>query len=218
MRSTGQVPLDNISTDAAFDAEEYHFVHGRVVYSPEFEDGMKLTTVEGRQLTLTIAPNGTKYVNDVEILYTDYLISTGVVHVIEWTLDPNNTEARPDLVNSTTPTNSTTPVPSASASASSSASSTSASLATGAKAGIGVGVALGALLVVGVMLFVFFRRRKRTNRPAGMGNAETRKKQLGPVEMPQPERKRSHELQAPGSGQEWEVDATESQRGRVYEM
>ena len=227
MRTTGQVPLNDLSTEAAFDAEEYHFVHGRVVYSPEFEDGMKIPTVDGNELTLTIAPNGTTYVNDVEILYTDYLISTGVVHVIERLLDPNRTEARPDLTNSTTSANSTiTSVPSASASASSSSSSP---LSTGAKAGIGIGVALGALLIIGLISF-FFRRRKRATRPSEM-STETEKKQLGPVEMPQSEERqsgpaelpqhektRSQELYAPGSGQEWEIDGTESRRGRVYEM
>jgi LPXTG-motif cell wall-anchored protein len=204
--TTDQSKLNDNSTEAAFDAQEYHYVHGRVIYSPEFEDGMKIATVEGKDLTITIVANGTMYVNDAKILYTNYLISTGVVHVIEWTLDPNNTEARPDLTNSTSPTNSTTtPVPS------------SSSLSTGAKAGIGVGVALGALLVIG-LIFFFVRRRKRANHPAGTGNTETEKKQLGPVEMPQPEKAKPHELYSPNSGQAWEMDGTDSQRGRAHEM
>ncbi|KAJ9609599.1 hypothetical protein H2200_005927 [Cladophialophora chaetospira] len=206
-RTTDPSLSDNSSTQAEFDAEEYHFVHGRVIYSPDFRDGMRIKTVEGKDLTLTIAPNGTTYVNDAKVLYTDYLISTGVVHVIEWALNPNDTEARPDLSNSSTSTNSTT-----------APSSSSSSLSTGAKAGIGVGVALGALLAIG-LLFFFLRRRKRTKRSTETGDARTtQNKQLALVEMPQPEKPKSHEMYSPGSGQEWEMDTNESHIGRVYEM
>jgi hypothetical protein len=116
-------------------------------------------------LTFYVAPNGTRYVNDAEIVDPDYLISTGVFHVIKTAVDPRIPNAKPAFLtatNSTTTSNSSTTGQPASSSPTPSGSS---GLSTGAKAGIGIGVALVVLAALAAGAFVLRRRRKTMTKP-----------------------------------------------------
>ena len=124
------------------------------------------------------------------------------MHVIEFTLNPNDTDARPDLGNSSAPTSTPAPPPTPAPS----------SLSTGAKAGIGVGVGLGALLILGLTLW-YVRRRSGSGRSTTRGNGQVA------VEMPPSGKVASHEMQAPESGSlAWEMDTRESQKGGLHEL
>jgi uncharacterized surface protein with fasciclin (FAS1) repeats len=62
---------------------EYHAVVGVVLYSTSMKNGTVLQTVQGNNLTIYVGADGSKYVNDVKILVTDYLMSNGVMHTID---------------------------------------------------------------------------------------------------------------------------------------
>ncbi|KAK5399977.1 hypothetical protein LTR06_011370 [Exophiala xenobiotica] len=100
------------------------------------------------------------YVNAVKIIDPDYLLDTGVMHLIDTTLNPDDTFGRPPQPNST--------------SADSSSSSTS-SLSTGAKAGFGIGIAIGGLLVLFLAIFLL-RRHKRHQQCAAIPQLDSREK------------------------------------------
>jgi transforming growth factor-beta-induced protein len=65
----------------------YHVVAGRL-FSSDLSEGMELTTVEGR--TITISLDGGARVNDVDIVGVDVLTSNGVIHVIDAVLIPED--------------------------------------------------------------------------------------------------------------------------------
>jgi uncharacterized surface protein with fasciclin (FAS1) repeats len=52
------------------------------VYSTELTDGLKLQTLQGENVTITVI-NGTIYINAAKIIDPDYLLSTGVLHLID---------------------------------------------------------------------------------------------------------------------------------------
>jgi transforming growth factor-beta-induced protein len=65
----------------------YHVVAGRL-FSSDLSEGMELTTVEGR--TITISLDGGARVNDADIVGVDVLTSNGVIHVIDAVLIPED--------------------------------------------------------------------------------------------------------------------------------
>ena len=67
---------------AIYDVEAYHFLKGQVKYSTNLTDGLRLQTVQGEDVTITLW-NGSIYVNAARIIDPDYLISTGVLHLID---------------------------------------------------------------------------------------------------------------------------------------
>lgn len=156
-----------------------------------------------------MAPNGTKYLNDVPIIGPDFLISTGVLHVIDRILDVNRTDARPGFTSNHTTTE---PTPAAVPS-----SSHVSSLSTAAKAGIGVGVGVGAIVAISLVVWWCMRRaRSGTQSPA----AEVKPIISGPVDaMGRPLRGKYEMSVVRSGGQEWEMDGVEPQRPRrLYEM
>jgi hypothetical protein len=104
---------------------------------------LEIPTLAGKNITITVLENGEKYVNDVPVIHEDYLISTGVMHILERSLDPNDTEARPGGERGSMPSSTSSP-------SSSSSPSNGSALSGGAKAGIGIGVAIGALVILGM--------------------------------------------------------------------
>lgn len=62
---------------------KYHLTQSQVTYSSGLVDGLKIKTLQGRNLTIHIGPDGTKYVNGLRIITTDYLMSNGVLHRID---------------------------------------------------------------------------------------------------------------------------------------
>ena len=60
----------------------YHAVAGSVVYSTDIQDGAKVKTVQGDDLTLTIR-DGNVFVNDAKVVKPNVLVRNGVVHIID---------------------------------------------------------------------------------------------------------------------------------------
>jgi uncharacterized surface protein with fasciclin (FAS1) repeats len=71
------------TTDELNELLYYHAVPGIVAYSSSMHDGSVLPTVQGAEITIHMGPNGSIYANDVKILATDYLISNGVMHILD---------------------------------------------------------------------------------------------------------------------------------------
>jgi transforming growth factor-beta-induced protein len=65
----------------------YHVVAGRL-FASDLSNGMELTTVEGR--TVTVSLNGGAQVNAANIVATDVFTSNGVIHVIDAVLIPED--------------------------------------------------------------------------------------------------------------------------------
>src|SRR5256885_7919068 len=74
--------IQNTPQEANFAYENYHFLHGEVAYTSSLTNGKKLKTVQGNEITVTVL-NDSIYLNDVRIIDPNYLISTGVLHLIE---------------------------------------------------------------------------------------------------------------------------------------
>ncbi len=62
---------------------EYHVVTGFVGVSSHLTDKEVIRTVHGSNLTVFVGPDGSKFVNNVKIIATDYLINNGVLHIID---------------------------------------------------------------------------------------------------------------------------------------
>jgi Fasciclin domain len=128
-----------------------------VAYSSLLTDGKTLQTVIGSDVTITVR-NGSIYVNAAKVVDPDYLLSNGVLHVLDRylafsslvlmsliidvgdhsVLDPNNTSGPPSPTLSSAPTS---------------------SLSTGAKVGIGIGAGLGGLAITALAwYFVHIRK------------------------------------------------------------
>ncbi|KAK5332242.1 hypothetical protein LTR98_011624 [Exophiala xenobiotica] len=148
-----------MSSEDIYELQAYHIHIGLPVYSTDLTDGLKLQTLQGEDVTITVI-NGTIYVNTVKVIDPDYLLDTGVMHLIDTTLNPNDTSGRPPALNST--------------SVDSSSSSTSG-LGTGAKAGTGIGAAIGGLLLLFLASFLF-RRHKRHQQCAAIPQLDSRDK------------------------------------------
>jgi uncharacterized surface protein with fasciclin (FAS1) repeats len=61
----------------------YQLVTGSVLYSRMFKNGTQLTTMNGLPAAVTVLEDGTIYINAAKIIASDYLISNGVMHVID---------------------------------------------------------------------------------------------------------------------------------------
>jgi uncharacterized surface protein with fasciclin (FAS1) repeats len=64
------------------DILRYHIVTNDLVYSTMFQDGMQLKTATGANITIS-KQNGDIFVNQAKIITPDFLVSNGVVHVID---------------------------------------------------------------------------------------------------------------------------------------
>lgn len=68
---------------------QYHVVPGKIM-STDLTDGMKLKTVNGELLKVTVSDDGVVKVNAVEVKTPDIEASNGVIHVIGAVLMPKN--------------------------------------------------------------------------------------------------------------------------------
>jgi uncharacterized surface protein with fasciclin (FAS1) repeats len=64
----------------------YHVVAGKVM-SGDLSDGMKATTVNGAEITITLA-DGKVMINDAEVVIADVETDNGVIHVINKVMLP----------------------------------------------------------------------------------------------------------------------------------
>lgn len=77
-----------LDPDQLADILEYHVIENSVLYSSDLEE-TTIETLGGDDLTITIS-DGEIYVNGAQVILADVLISSGVVHVIDQVLNPNN--------------------------------------------------------------------------------------------------------------------------------
>ena len=165
-------------------------MHGEVVYSSLLTDNKTLQTVMGSNITITVQ-NGSIYVNAAKVVDPNYLLSNGVLHILDRylafsslvlmsliidvgdhsLLDPNNTSGPPSPI---------------------ALSSPHSSLSTGVKAGIGIGASLGGLAII-ALAWYFIHIRK----VVPMQRAEKRE---GPSasKPPQDGKRLASELEGPG--------------------
>jgi len=69
----------------------YHVASGKVL-SNDLSDGQEITTLLGKDITVTISNDGV-FINDAKVILADLLADNGVVHVIDAVLIPQVAEA-----------------------------------------------------------------------------------------------------------------------------
>lgn len=126
--NTTKLQYLNVPLQQLYELEEYACVHGEVAYSSLLTDGKTFQTVIGRDVAITVR-NGSIYVNAAKVVDPDYLLSNGVLHILDRYLafsslvlmsliidvgdhsglDPNNTSGPPSPILSSTPTSAITP-------------------------------------------------------------------------------------------------------------
>ena len=84
----------NITDDQLADILKYHVVQGTVGYSTALGN-TSLTTVNGKDVKITVTPDGAVFVNAARVINADVLIENGVLHVIDEVLSPANASAQP---------------------------------------------------------------------------------------------------------------------------
>ncbi|KAH8665208.1 hypothetical protein BGZ60DRAFT_432449 [Tricladium varicosporioides] len=144
--------ISNPSIQTYGEISRYHFITGKALYSPELKNGSVLTMASGHSAIIRILENGTKYINSAMITSPDYLISNGVVHIIDNFLVPGNTTG-PVLPPSSSIASTSTITPATSP-------GTTKNLSTASYIGIGIGGAAFVLISVAVVTFLMIRRHK----------------------------------------------------------
>jgi hypothetical protein len=90
---TGSV-LTNISTSSLSSILKYHIINGTTpLYSSNLQNGTKVKTYGGGNITITVGATGRIFANGAEVITPNVLIAGGVVHVIDNVLNPNSTAA-----------------------------------------------------------------------------------------------------------------------------
>ena len=64
-------------------------------YSTTLSNDLKLPTLAGEELTITIDEEGGVFVNNARVINSDILIANGVLHVIDTVLNPAEADAEP---------------------------------------------------------------------------------------------------------------------------
>ena len=85
----------NITDEQLAEILQYHVVQGAVGYSTTLSNDLKLPTLAGEELTITIDEEGGVFVNNARVINSDILIANGVLHVIDTVLNPAEADAEP---------------------------------------------------------------------------------------------------------------------------
>jgi hypothetical protein len=92
---------NNITDEQLAEILQYHVVQGAVGYSTTLSNDLKLPTLAGQELTITIDAEGAVFVNNARVINSDILIANGVLHVIDTVLNPAEANAVPNTEPST---------------------------------------------------------------------------------------------------------------------
>lgn len=90
----------DLTDEALSDILTYHVVENTVAYSGMLSN-TSVTTLNGGQVTITVYPDGSVFVNNARVVMADVFVKNGVVHVIDGVLNPSNSSASPDPSNTT---------------------------------------------------------------------------------------------------------------------
>ncbi|KAH6666254.1 FAS1 domain-containing protein [Halenospora varia] len=147
---------------------EYHVFPG-LMYSTNFTNGTTLITAAGIPVLVTVDDQGSIYLNTAKIIMPDYLISNGVMQVLDSVLNPTNI-TRPTFppATSSSTTNTTIPAPNSPAPT---PQSSSKDLSKGGIAGIVVGICLAAIIAL-LIAFYFLRQRRKAAKGKEQKNSE----------------------------------------------
>jgi uncharacterized surface protein with fasciclin (FAS1) repeats len=91
----GTPGANNITDEQLAEILQYHVVQGAVGYSTTLSNDLKLPTLAGEELTITIDDEGGVFVNNARVINSDILIANGVLHVIDTVLNPAEADAAP---------------------------------------------------------------------------------------------------------------------------
>jgi hypothetical protein len=93
---------NNITDEQLAEILQYHVVQGAVGYSTTLSNDLKLPTLAGQELTITIDAEGAVFANNARVINSDILIANGVLHVIDTVLDPAGANAAPNTAEPST--------------------------------------------------------------------------------------------------------------------
>ncbi|MCA1800376.1 MAG: fasciclin domain-containing protein, partial [Actinobacteria bacterium] len=97
----GQETINALLADPTGDLAEilkYHVV-GATAFAGDLSDGDTFITLEGSDITVTINDDGV-FINDAQVIFTDYKAPNGVVHVIDAVITPPTNTIVDIIVNS----------------------------------------------------------------------------------------------------------------------
>lgn len=142
----GFTGFDALSEDQLNAIFRYSIVQGSPpLYSGEFKNNTKHPTLQPDTSLLLTDANGGFYADAARITKIDYLVSNGVLQVIDQPLNPNTTGIGPAIEAPPTTT-------------------TSKGLSTAAAAGLAIGI-VALLLGIGLVVALILRNRKRRGLP-----------------------------------------------------
>jgi hypothetical protein len=98
----GTPGANNITDEQLAEILQYHVVQGAVGYSTTLSNDLKLPTLAGQELTITIDAEGAVFANNARVINSDILIANGVLHVIDTVLDPAGANAAPNTAEPST--------------------------------------------------------------------------------------------------------------------
>ncbi|KAK6379424.1 hypothetical protein LTS17_006342 [Exophiala oligosperma] len=130
---------DGLSDSDKLSIFEYSITQGQVIYSSDFKNNSRFQTLDKLSLTMTNISGG-YFVDTSEITTTDYLVSNGVLQILDSPLNPNTTGQRPASLPSV---------------------SSGGSKGLSAAAGAGIGIAIGAVVLGGTLVIALYIRTKR---------------------------------------------------------
>ncbi|KAJ4399129.1 hypothetical protein N0V91_009661 [Didymella pomorum] len=81
--------LGSVDVKTLQDVLAYHIIPNNVIFSPSLGN-VTVPSLQGTNLTFTVLPDGTAYVNNAKIVFPNTILYNGVAHVIDSVLAPGN--------------------------------------------------------------------------------------------------------------------------------
>ncbi|KAK6225460.1 hypothetical protein QIS74_01507 [Colletotrichum tabaci] len=87
-QSIGSV-LESADVETLREVLRYHIIPNNVIFSPSLGN-VTVPTLQGANLTFTVLPDGSAWVNNASITFPNTILYNGVAHVIDSVLSPGN--------------------------------------------------------------------------------------------------------------------------------